>query len=141
VIARLVKEMVDYDIGSLQPDRSVFDEHNRKIQDELSQSTMNSNACVSWWKIGGGGRLSVPNPLDAVGLWKSTRSTDWSHWIAHSKPEINGNEKPTRIDVNRRAKEKLVKQTATSAAAITVIGTVCWYASRTGLFTSLSRAG
>jgi hypothetical protein len=84
--------------------------------------------------------LSVPNPLDAVGLWKSTRTTDWSHWIAYSKPATPGSEKPIQVDVSKRATEKLVKQTATSAAAITVIGTVCWYASRTGLFTSLSRA-
>jgi len=132
--------MVDYNIGSLQPDRTIFDEHNREIQDELEQSTMNSSACVSWWKIGGGGRLSVPNPLDAVGLWKSTRTTNWSHWIAHSKLGTDGSEKPVQIDVKKRANQKMVRQTATSAAVVTMIGTVCWYASRTGLLASASKA-
>jgi hypothetical protein len=65
VIARLIKEMVDLGIGSLQPDRSYFDAHNAEIQEKLDGSTMNSKACSNWWRIGGQGRLSVPNPLDA----------------------------------------------------------------------------
>lgn len=65
VIARLVKEMYEFGIGSLQPDRHQFDKHNDEIQDQLDNSTMNSKACSNWWRIGGQGRLSVPNPLDA----------------------------------------------------------------------------
>jgi cation diffusion facilitator CzcD-associated flavoprotein CzcO len=65
VIARLIKEMLDLGIGSLQPDRSYFDAHNAEIQEKLDGSTMNSQACSNWWRIGGRGRLSVPNPLDA----------------------------------------------------------------------------
>jgi hypothetical protein len=65
VIARLIKEMLDFGIGSLQPERSYFDAHNAEIQEQLDGSTMNSQACSNWWRIGGRGRLSVPNPLDA----------------------------------------------------------------------------
>jgi hypothetical protein len=60
--------MVKYGIGQLQPKRAVFDDHNAHIQKELSKSTMNSDACVSWWRIGGNGRLSVPSHLDASEL-------------------------------------------------------------------------
>lgn len=57
--------MVRYKIGELQPQQEAFTSHNAHIQDQLRTSTMNSDACVSWWRIGGDGRLSVPNYLDA----------------------------------------------------------------------------
>jgi len=67
VIAGLIRDMVRYNIGELQPRQGAFERHNAHIQRQLRSSTMNSDACVSWWKIGGNGRLSVPNYLDAGG--------------------------------------------------------------------------
>lgn len=76
VIARLIREMLDLGIGSLQPDRSYFDAHNAEIQEKLDGSTMNSQACSNWWRIGGRGRLSVPNPLDASKFEKGCTGRD-----------------------------------------------------------------
>lgn len=65
MIARVCRDMLRYDIGSLQPRRDVFEEHNEQVQAALKDSTMNSAECVNWWRMDGNGRPSVPNPLDA----------------------------------------------------------------------------
>jgi hypothetical protein len=42
---------------------------------------MASNKCTNWWRITGG-RISVPNSLSAIGLWRATRATRWADWKA-----------------------------------------------------------
>jgi hypothetical protein len=150
VIARLIKEMVTYDIGSLQPRLEVFEEHNRDIQEALATSTMNSKACVNWWRVGGQGRPSVPNPLDAggsqlshnrpwdgcpmltrivllVGLWRATRTTRWEDWLAIEKAA--GGMKPTTVkDVRRQIRRKQVQQAAVGAGVAAAVAAV-WYLS------------
>lgn len=137
VIARLIREMLDLGIGSLQPDRSYFEAHNAEIQEKLDGSTMNSKACSNWWRIGGRGRLSVPNPLDAIGLWKATRTTDWTHWIALAKPSLNADgdeEKPIakRIDVDRELKRRRTRQTVQGTVLLAAIGGSALYWSNLG---------
>ncbi|GFZ49896.1 hypothetical protein JCM24511_07299 [Saitozyma sp. JCM 24511] len=127
VIARLIKEMVTYDIGSLQPRLEAFEEHNRDIQEALATSTMNSKACVNWWRVGGQGRPSVPNPLDAVGLWRATRTTRWEDWLAIEKAA--GGMKPTTVkDVRRQIRRKQIQQAAFGAGVAAAVAAV-WYLS------------
>lgn len=67
VIARIISEMVRYDIGSLQPREEVFKQHNAEIQEVLVESTMNSYLCTNWWRMDKTGRNTVSNSLDACG--------------------------------------------------------------------------
>jgi hypothetical protein len=149
VIARLIKEMVAYDIGSLQPRLDVFEEHNRAIQEALATSTMNSKACVNWWRVGGQGRPTVPNPLDAggwhiphclsyggsmlirvfltVGLWRATRTTRWEDWLAIERP-APGMKATTEKDVRRDIRRKKVQQAAVGAGVATAVAAI-WYLS------------
>jgi hypothetical protein len=57
-IAKLVKGLVDYNLGSLVPRLSAHDEYNRRMQENVSHSVYVAN-CTSWWKIRETGKVTT----------------------------------------------------------------------------------
>jgi hypothetical protein len=76
-------------------------------------------------------------PHSVVGLWKATRTTDWSHWVAFAKPSLIANEdeeKPIakRIDVDRELKRRRTRQAVQGTVLLAAIGGSALYWSNLG---------
>ncbi|KAK4686740.1 hypothetical protein P7C73_g3384, partial [Tremellales sp. Uapishka_1] len=126
VIARIVKEMSDYGLSSIQPDESVFHARNSEIQARLGQSTMASNQCTSWWRITDG-KITVPNSLSAAQSWAATRTTHWAEWVAVAFSPSSGGEKPQLRRVDVAQKEKLRQLTTAVSVASAIASLVALY--------------
>ena len=73
-------------------------------------------------------------PYSVVGLWKATRTTDWSHWVAFARPSDGGDGKPIakRIDVDRKLKRRRTRQTVQGTVLLAAIGGSALYWSNLG---------
>lgn len=78
---------------------------------------MASDKCTSWWRITGG-RISVPNSLSAIGLWRATRTTRWADWKAVRLAEDGT---PKTVDMVAEIQRRTVRWLALWAL-LTVLG-------------------
>ncbi|SCZ99348.1 BZ3500_MvSof-1268-A1-R1_Chr7-2g09495 [Microbotryum saponariae] len=81
-ISRLVSTLVENDLTSLQPTITAFRAHNLEMRSKLATSTMNSQLCSNWWRVGGKGLITVPNWQTGFGLAASVRKIKWDDWVA-----------------------------------------------------------
>ncbi|SGY78628.1 BQ5605_C008g04902 [Microbotryum silenes-dioicae] len=84
-ISRLVSSLVENDLTSLQPTITAFRAHNLEMRSKLATSTMNSQLCSNWWRVGGKGLITVPNWQTGFGLAASVRKIKWDDWVAFER--------------------------------------------------------
>lgn len=60
-IGRIVREIVDYGLSSLQPTVDAFKAHNASVQAQLATSAPASQLTANWWRTDDG-HVTVPNP-------------------------------------------------------------------------------
>ncbi|KAK4056613.1 CTD phosphatase Fcp1 [Microbotryomycetes sp. JL221] len=106
-IAKLVRDMYELGLTSIQPTQEAFERHNKDTQSRLAASTMNSSLCSNWWRVEGQGLVSVPSAETGFGLIKQLRGVDWKDWDAHElkyDSDIKSSSSIERVDVNERIK-------------------------------------
>ncbi|KAL1407865.1 hypothetical protein Q8F55_007301 [Vanrija albida] len=119
-IARIVRELVDYGVSSVQPREAPFKAHNAKVQNYLKHSAAATKATNNWWRTDEG-LITVVNPQAGLAEWWSKLSTKWSDWDAVKAVKgPDGKTRLQKVDVNgikrRRRVLKLAVVGAVSAA-------------------------
>lgn len=69
----------------------------------------------------------------AVGLWRTTKKTNWSHWIALSKPSQAGEKiEARRMDVEKQVTRRTSQQAVQGTILLAAIGGSALYITKLG---------
>jgi len=60
-IARIVRELLDYDVTSVQPTQEAYERWNKWLDERLHNCVATTDKTNNWWRVDGG-RITVINP-------------------------------------------------------------------------------
>ncbi|TFK40444.1 hypothetical protein BDQ12DRAFT_648979 [Crucibulum laeve] len=78
-IIQLVKSIVDGNISSFEVTTKATEAYNDKIQARLSKSVFMH--CISWYRLGGEGRVTSMFPGPGMLFWWWLRRPQWNHYM------------------------------------------------------------
>ncbi|KAF8961837.1 hypothetical protein BDZ97DRAFT_1827382 [Flammula alnicola] len=77
-IMQLIQPILERKVLSLEVSVEATDEYNEKLHSQLSKSVFTQ--CLSWYRIGGTGKVTNAFPSSATVFWLWLRRPDWYHY-------------------------------------------------------------